>query len=79
MPDYSKITFPETDPIPLEDLVPEASDDAVALFKQFVMYDAEKRLSAESALLQPYFYTQPMAAKLEDMPTLLHSGKSQRT
>jgi hypothetical protein len=57
--------------------VPEASDDAAALFKQFVMYNAEKRLSAEAALLQPYFYTPPMAAKLEDMPTLSHSGNLQ--
>ena len=42
---------------------------------QFVMYDAGKRLSAEAALLQPYFYTQPLAAKIEDMPSLNNSGQ----
>ena len=42
---------------------------------QFVMYDAGKRVSAEAALLQPYFYTQPLAAKIEDMPSLNNSGQ----
>jgi hypothetical protein len=75
LPDYSKITFPETDPIPLEDLVPEASEDAVDLFKQFVKYNAEERSTAEAALLHRYFFTKPMAARMEAMPTAAHSGK----
>ncbi len=75
LPDYSKITFPETDPIPLEYLVPEASEDAVDLFKQFVKYNAEERSTAEAALLHRYFFTKPMAARMEAMPTAAHSGK----
>ncbi len=41
LPDYSKITFPETKPIQLEDLIPEASDEAVDLFKRFILYDSD--------------------------------------
>ena len=58
--------------MPLEDLVPEAPDEAVDLFKKFILYDSGKRVSADEALLHRYFYTAPMAAKLEEMPTANH-------
>ena len=72
LPDYLKITFPETAPVPLEDLVPEAPDEAVDLFKKFILYDSENRVSAAEALLHRYFYTAPMAARLEEMPMADH-------
>ena len=72
LPDYLKITFPETAPVPLEDLVPEAPDEAVNLFKKFILYDSENRVSAAEALLHRYFYTAPMAARLEEMPMADH-------
>lgn len=70
MPDYSKITFPETDPIPLEQLVPDANEVSLSLFKEFIKYNQEARMTAEQALLHKYFYTQPLCARLKDMPKL---------
>ena len=62
----------------LEDLIPEASDDATELFKQFILYDSDKRISAESGLVHRYFCTPPIAAKLEDMPAGSHYGKASK-
>ena len=49
LPDFSKITFPNTKPVALETIVPDAPDEAVDLFKQFVKYDSTKRISAKEA------------------------------
>jgi hypothetical protein len=68
LPDYSKITFPSTPPIPLERVVPTAKADELALFKQFITYDSARRISAEQALLDPYFYNEPLPSRLSDMP-----------
>jgi len=70
LPDYSKITFPETDPIPMEQLVPDANEVSVSLFKDLIKYNQQERSSAENALIHKYFYTQPLCARLEDMPKL---------
>ena len=57
LPDYSKITFPETAPVALEEIL--ATDEAGPLgsdlFTCFVRYDSAKRLSAEKALDHTYF------------------------
>ncbi len=68
LPDYSKITFPKTSPIPLEQLVPDATLQAVELFKQFILYDSGKRISARDALAHAYFFETPLPAQMEDMP-----------
>ena len=52
----------------LETIVPDAPEQAVDLFKCFVKYDSQKRLSAELALKHTYFSTKPFAAELQDMP-----------
>lgn len=48
--------------------MPDATPEAVDLFKQFVKYDSKKRISANEALKHSYFSTLPLAARLEDMP-----------
>ena len=68
LPDFSKITFPDTKPINLESIVPDAPKEAVDLFKEFVKYDGAKRMTARNALQHDYFSTQPLAATLAEMP-----------
>jgi serine/threonine protein kinase len=68
LPDFSKITFPDTKPINLETIVPDAPDEAVDLFKKFVRYDSAKRIVANEALKHVYFCTPPLASNLEQMP-----------
>ena len=68
LPDFSKITFPDTEPINLGAIVPDASDEAVDLFKEFVKYESEKRIIAKEALKHKYFTTSPTAACLDEMP-----------
>ena len=68
LPDFSKITFPDTKPIDLESIVPDATPEAVDLFKQFVKYDSAKRMSAKNALQHEYFSSSPLAATLAEMP-----------
>ena len=71
LPDYSKITFPDTDPLPLAHIlaVGDCSPEAVSLFQGFVRYDSSKRLRAEEALNHPYFESEePSPAGPESMP-----------
>lgn len=62
LPDYNKITFPENQATPVEELVPDASDMEVDLLKQFLLYDSKKRARANDALLHPLFFTEPLPA-----------------
>lgn len=68
LPDFSKITFPETAPTPLESLIPEGDEHAKSLFKKFIVYDLKGRISAEDALKEPYFFREPRPARLNEMP-----------
>lgn len=47
LPDYHKITFPESSPTPWSELLPGVEPDAVHLVKSFIMYDDNKRISAK--------------------------------
>ena len=47
LPDYNKITFPENPPIPFEEVVPDASPEALDLLKKFLVYQSKKRISAK--------------------------------
>ena len=49
LPDYHKITFPENPPIPLEQLLPDASSTALDLLGKFLVYPSKQRISAEKA------------------------------
>ena len=82
LPDYNKITFPENQPIPLEKLVPDASEMEMDLLKQFLIYDSSKRLHAKNALLHPLFFTEPLPAhsteiklKMSDIRSKFHRGE----
>lgn len=68
LPDYNKITFPENNPIPLEEIVPDASADALNLLKKFLVYPTKQRISAKEALLHLYFFTEPLPAHHSELP-----------
>ena len=63
LPDYSKITFPDTAGVPYADMVPEATDGAVHLLSNMVLYDSDKRLPASEAIKHHYFYDRPFPAR----------------
>ncbi|CAH2233721.1 cyclin-dependent kinase 20 [Pararge aegeria] len=68
LPDYHKITFPESLPMPWTDLLPGVDPDAIDLIKSIVLYDEQKRISAKEAIRHAWFQTRPLPATLEDMP-----------
>ncbi|KAL3853462.1 hypothetical protein ACJMK2_016998 [Sinanodonta woodiana] len=68
LPDYNKITFPENPPLPFEEVVPDASTEAVDLLKRFLVYPSKDRISAKDALLHPYFFTEPLPAHHSELP-----------
>ncbi|KAK2163635.1 hypothetical protein LSH36_76g05036 [Paralvinella palmiformis] len=49
LPDYNKITFPENPPIPFEEIIPDASEDALDLIKRFLVYPSKQRIPASEA------------------------------
>lgn len=51
LPDYHKITFPESSPLPWSELLPGVDDDAIHLIKSFILYDAQKRISAKEVTI----------------------------
>ncbi|KAK3878949.1 hypothetical protein Pcinc_016487 [Petrolisthes cinctipes] len=68
LPDYKKITFPESKPVPLELVLPDAAPEALDIIKRFLVYFSEKRMSANNALLHQYFFSAPIATPLSEMP-----------
>ncbi|KAM3956557.1 cyclin-dependent kinase 20-like [Aphomia sociella] len=68
LPDFHKITFPESTPTPWPDLLPGVEPDAIQLIKSFVLYDANKRISAKEALRHPWFQSKPLPATMGEMP-----------
>ena len=51
LPDYGKISFPETKGIPIERLVPDAHERACNLLNLFLVYDGTKRIHAEEVII----------------------------
>lgn len=47
LPDYNKITFKENPAIPLEEIVPDTSPQAVDLLYKFLVYPSKQRCSAQ--------------------------------
>lgn len=76
LPDYNKITFPDNPPIPFEEVVPDASPEALALLKKFLVYQSKNRISAKEALLHPYFFTEPLPAHHSELPIPQRSSRS---
>lgn len=78
LPDYNKITFPEYPPIPFEEILPDASENALGLLKQFLVYPSDKRISAKEALLHIYFFVEPLPAHHSELPTPQRMSKKQQ-
>ncbi|KAK1897972.1 Cyclin-dependent kinase 20 [Dissostichus eleginoides] len=49
LPDYNKITFKENPAIPLEEIVPDTSPQAVDLLNKFLVYPSKQRCSARKS------------------------------
>ncbi|KAJ0064445.1 hypothetical protein NL108_006504, partial [Boleophthalmus pectinirostris] len=47
LPDYNKITFKDNPPIPLEEIVPDTSPQALDLLCKFLVYPSKQRCSAK--------------------------------
>lgn len=47
LPDYNKITFEEMPGVPLDDVVSDASTEALNLIKEFLVYQSSRRISAD--------------------------------
>lgn len=68
LPDYNKITFPANKPIPLEEIVSDATEEALNLLNRFLVYTSTSRVAAHDALLHPYFFTTPLPAHHSELP-----------
>ncbi|CAH2045421.1 unnamed protein product, partial [Iphiclides podalirius] len=68
LPDYHKITFPESSPTPWTELLPGVEPEALDLIKSFVLYDANKRISAKEALRCAWLHARPFPATMPEMP-----------
>ncbi|XP_076448485.1 cyclin-dependent kinase 20-like [Babylonia areolata] len=75
LPDFRKISFSPCQPIPLEEIFPDASPDALDLLKCFLVYPSKKRISAKDALLHPYFFTEPLPAHHSELPIPQRSSR----
>ncbi|XP_003638842.1 cyclin-dependent kinase 20 isoform X10 [Canis lupus baileyi] len=68
LPDYNKISFKEQAPVPLEEVLPDASPQALDLLGRFLLYPPHQRISASQALLHQYFFTAPLPAHPSELP-----------
>ncbi|KAL1461133.1 hypothetical protein WDU94_013063 [Cyamophila willieti] len=46
LPDYNKITFAPSDPVPFSTMLPNASQDTIDLISKLLLYDGQKRIPA---------------------------------
>lgn len=78
LPDYNKISFPDYPPIPFEEILPDASQNALDLLKKFLVYPSNKRIPAKDALLHIYFFVEPLPAHHSELPIPLRMSKKQQ-
>lgn len=60
LPDYNKISFPDYQPKPWSELVPDATDEARDLLSRFLVYSSFERISASEALVHSYIFMNPL-------------------
>lgn len=61
LPDFDKISFSdERDLLSFQKLLPKASPSALKFLEKFLVYDSERRISAEAALQDVYFLEEPL-------------------
>lgn len=53
LPDYNKISFKEQAPVPLEEVLPDASPQALDLLGRFLLYPPQQRISASQVGRHP--------------------------
>lgn len=78
LPDYNKITFKQNPPIPLDQIVPDSSPQALHLLSNFLVYPSRGRSSAKQALLHPYLFTPPLPSHHSELPIPQRSGRPPR-
>ncbi|XP_028307998.1 cyclin-dependent kinase 20-like isoform X2 [Gouania willdenowi] len=78
LPDYNKISFKENPAIPLEEIVPDSSPQAVDLLYKFLVYPSNQRCSARQALLHPFFFCVPLPAHHSELPLPQRGGRPLR-
>lgn len=74
LPDYNKISFKERAPLPLQEVLPDASPQALDLLGQFLLYPPRRRIAASQALLHQYFFTPPLPAHPSELPVPQRPG-----
>ncbi|KAM6159668.1 cyclin-dependent kinase 20 isoform 2-T2 [Erethizon dorsatum] len=74
LPDYNKISFKEQAPVPLEEVLPDASPQALDLLGRFLLYPPRQRMAASQALLHQYFFTAPLPAHPSELPVPQRPG-----
>ncbi|XP_023579339.1 cyclin-dependent kinase 20 isoform X2 [Octodon degus] len=74
LPDYNKISFKEQAPVPLEEVLPDASSQALDLLGRFLLYPPGQRIAASQALLHQYFFTAPLPAHPSELPVPQRPG-----
>jgi len=60
LPDYGKIEFTKSTPVPLEELCPDAPDVAIDLLKQFLVYPTKQRISSGKVSGFNYYISKPI-------------------
>eukprot|EP00798_Chlamydomonas_sp_ICE-L_P029022 gene29022-32219_t len=78
LPDWGKVSFPLSEGVPLSTQLPSASPAALELLEGMLRYNPEERITAEQALLDPYFFTQPYPAHTGDIAALEGGRKAKR-
>uniref|UniRef100_A0A5F8H2V8 Cyclin-dependent kinase 20 n=1 Tax=Monodelphis domestica TaxID=13616 RepID=A0A5F8H2V8_MONDO len=74
LPDYNKISFKEQLPLPLDDVLPDASPPALHLLGRFLVYPPRQRIQADQALLHEYFFRAPLPAHPSELPIPQRGG-----
>lgn len=67
LPDWGKFSFPAAPPTPLSDVLPDATPLALALLSRLLRYDPTQRVSANEALHDQYFVSEPLPATCEEV------------
>ncbi|XP_011309290.1 cyclin-dependent kinase 20 isoform X2 [Fopius arisanus] len=76
LPDYNKITFPYQKGMLWEEVIPDATSEALHIIRNMLVYNSSSRLTANDALKQKYFYTRPYACIIQQLPKPPHNHRS---
>lgn len=60
LPDWGKVVFPKSTGHPLSELLPGVTPSSLGLMERLLRYNPDERISADQALQDPYFFTEPL-------------------